>query len=107
MAIKGIRPLMRRVRTVFSRVSTDQVASLSAQQPNPENEEKTPDTTENLSSDVMNEGLKYEVPTEGLQHGVSDAEAVTLTWSKTTLIAVFIKYEFSSRSILRILTYYV
>ncbi len=31
-------------------------------------------------------------PTEGLQRGVQQVEAVTLSWSKATLIAVFIKY---------------
>lgn len=33
-----------------------------------------------------------EVPGEELQHGVKDVEAVTLTWSKWALIAVFCKY---------------
>ncbi|CAO0789619.1 unnamed protein product [Mucor circinelloides] len=33
---------------------------------------------------------KSELPTEDAQQGVKDVEAVTLTWSKTTLIAVFI-----------------
>ena len=32
-----------------------------------------------------------ELPTEDAQRGVKKAEAVTLTWSKTTLIAVFVK----------------
>lgn len=31
-------------------------------------------------------------PDDDLQHGVHDAEAVTLTWSKRSLIAVFCKY---------------
>ncbi len=31
-------------------------------------------------------------PSEGLQHGVQQIEAVTLSWSKATLIAVFLKY---------------
>ncbi|CEP08205.1 hypothetical protein [Parasitella parasitica] len=33
---------------------------------------------------------KIEVPTQDVQKGVKDVEAVTLTWSKTSLIAVFI-----------------
>ncbi|KAG2207990.1 hypothetical protein INT46_010356, partial [Mucor plumbeus] len=33
---------------------------------------------------------KQELPTEDAQRGVKDFEAVTLTWSKSTLIAVFI-----------------
>lgn len=31
------------------------------------------------------------MPPEELQHGVKDVEAVTQTWSRATLIAVFIK----------------
>ena len=32
-----------------------------------------------------------ELPSEELQRGVQNVEAVTLTWSKTTLVAVFLK----------------
>jgi hypothetical protein len=32
-----------------------------------------------------------EVPTADIQQGVKDAEAVTLSWTKTTLILVFAK----------------
>lgn len=32
-----------------------------------------------------------ELPTENAQRGVHDVEAVTLTWTKTTLVAVFLK----------------
>lgn len=32
-----------------------------------------------------------EVPTEDLQQGVKNVEAVTLSWTKTMLIAVFVK----------------
>jgi hypothetical protein len=32
-----------------------------------------------------------EVPTEDVQQGVRDVEAVTLSWTKTMLIAVFAK----------------
>lgn len=37
---------------------------------------------------------KQGLPAEDAQQGVKDFEAVTLTWSKTTLIAVFLKYIF-------------
>jgi hypothetical protein len=33
-----------------------------------------------------------EQPAAELQHGVRNVEAITMTWSKTTLICVFIKY---------------
>jgi hypothetical protein len=32
-----------------------------------------------------------EVPAEDTQRGVRDVEAITLSWSKTMLIAVFVK----------------
>lgn len=48
---------------------------------------------------------KSELPTEDAQQGVKDVEAVTLTWSKTTLIAVFIKYVLISHTTNDILTY--
>lgn len=33
-----------------------------------------------------------QLPTQDAQRGVHDVEAVTLTWTKTTLVAVFLKY---------------
>lgn len=36
--------------------------------------------------------LQGELPSEDAQRGVHDVEAVTLTWTKTTLVAVFLKY---------------
>lgn len=35
-----------------------------------------------------------EIPEEDLHRGVQDIEAMTQTWSKTALIAVFVKYVF-------------
>lgn len=35
-----------------------------------------------------------ELPSEDAQRGVHDVEAVTLTWTKTTLVAVFLKYVY-------------
>lgn len=37
-------------------------------------------------------GNEMETPPEELQRGVQDIEAMTQTWSKWALIAVFIKY---------------
>lgn len=94
MAIKGIRPLMRRARALFSRASADQASTTAVEQSTGGEigETKGAESTDNVTPIEINENLKDAIPTEGLQHGVSDAEAVTLTWSKTTLIAVFIKY---------------
>jgi hypothetical protein len=35
-------------------------------------------------------------PAEDLQRGVQEVEAVTMSWTKTTLIAVFFKYDLAS-----------
>lgn len=40
------------------------------------------------------EQQQVEGPDNGAQRGVHDIEAITLTWSKWTLIAVFLKYAF-------------
>lgn len=39
-----------------------------------------------------------ELPSEELQRGVQNVEAVTLAWSKKTLVAVFLKYVFVLRT---------
>lgn len=43
-----------------------------------------------------------ERPGEDLQRGVQQVEAVTLSWSKGTLIAVFLKYVAGCHTILRL-----
>ena len=43
------------------------------------------------TAEKLDETLPERV-SEDVQKGVQDVEAVTLTWSKTTLIAVFLKY---------------
>jgi hypothetical protein len=57
------------------------------------------DKTEGTESDTIEQSSSYgsagpqgKTPTPNTQHGVQDVEAVTLSWSKGTLIAVFIKY---------------
>ncbi|KAF7551729.1 hypothetical protein G7046_g7632 [Stylonectria norvegica] len=40
--------------------------------------------------DEFPEDLKEQLPNQDAQHGVKDVEAVTLTWSRNSLIAVFI-----------------
>lgn len=41
----------------------------------------------------VNDQSQPDQPSADAQRGVQDVEAVTLTWSKPTLIAVFIKYD--------------
>ncbi|CBF83286.1 hypothetical protein AN3160.2 [Aspergillus nidulans FGSC A4] len=77
----GVHPLIRRTRTVLRRMSADK--------------------TEGTESDIIEQSSSYgsagpqeKTPTPNTQHGVQDAEAVTLSWSKGTLIAVFINIWF-------------
>jgi hypothetical protein len=91
----GIRLLVRRARTVFSRFAADDAASASA--------ETTPvegTTVEESKRDPATdtELQQPELPAEDLQHGVRDIEAITLTWSKKTLAFLFIKYGSSLQS---------
>ena len=54
--------------------------------------EKHPASTDYTSAGDSNGAPQSELPSEELQRGVQNVEAVTLTWSKKTLIAVFLKY---------------
>lgn len=56
----------------------------------PEKSRKELDT-ESVVPSVNDESQPEQLATDA-QRGVQDVEAVTLTWSKPTLIAVFIKY---------------
>lgn len=49
----------------------------------------SPDDT---AADQSNEKPPLELPSQDAQRGVQNVEAVTLTWSKNSLIAVFILY---------------
>ncbi|KAL2838040.1 major facilitator superfamily domain-containing protein [Aspergillus pseudoustus] len=92
----GVRPLVRRARTVFRRLSADETES-----------DET--ISIDLNSARGDKGLASadgaptastffrpddNLPTRTAQRGVQDVEAVTLTWSKNTLIAVFINIWF-------------
>ena len=55
--------------------------------------EKNP-VTDDTTADNSDGALQPELPGEELQRGVQEVEAVTLTWSKTMLVAVFFKYVF-------------
>ncbi|KAJ5953063.1 uncharacterized protein N7479_011476 [Penicillium vulpinum] len=83
----GVRHLVRRARTVFSRLAASKagssVTTTAVEGIAVEESKRDP------ASDT--EVQQPEVPAEGLQHGVRDIEAITMTWSKRTLILVFIK----------------
>ncbi|KAJ5790397.1 uncharacterized protein N7518_007408 [Penicillium psychrosexuale] len=84
----GVRPLIRRARIVFRRLSTEDNENDSFAQQNTIGDRK--DGTRSPTSSVALE----EIPDGSAQHGVQDVEAVTMTWSRGTLIAVFINIWF-------------
>ncbi|KAJ5171415.1 uncharacterized protein N7500_004198 [Penicillium coprophilum] len=73
-----------RFRSAFRRSSTQESVTQVAM--STDGEKKTELPTETVA--VANAD-NPEVPTEGTQQGVKDLEAVTLSWTKTMLIAVF------------------
>lgn len=70
-----------------SRRSSTQESITQADVPT-DGEKKSEMTTE---AGVLPNKEDLEVPTEDLQQGVKNVEAVTLTWTRTMLIAVFAK----------------
>lgn len=50
------------------------------------------DSQRGASQAFGSQGARDSIPNRNTQRGVQDVEAVTLTWSKGTLIAMFIKY---------------
>lgn len=82
----GVRPLIRRARIVFRRMSTEG--------------DDNDHLAQNIAHDAKMGGARSpassvaleEIPDGSAQHGVQDVEAVTMAWSRGTLIAVFIKY---------------
>lgn len=82
----GVRPLIRRARIVFRRMSTEGNDNDHLAQNTGHDAGK--DGARSPASSVVLE----EIPDGSAQHGVQDVEAVTMTWTRGTLIAVFIKY---------------
>lgn len=78
-------------RNTFRRTTTNDTINQVATAPAEEN--KTgPATVEGGPASKEAGDLQEELPGEDLQRGVQDVEAVTLSWSKASLIAVFAKY---------------
>ncbi|CAI7566394.1 unnamed protein product [Penicillium glandicola] len=78
-----------RFRSAFRRSSTQE--SVTQVAVNTDGEQKSEVPAEGVS--VANKE-NPEVPTEDLQQGVKDVEAVTLSWTRTMLIAVFVNIWF-------------
>ncbi|KAL4803241.1 major facilitator superfamily domain-containing protein [Aspergillus unguis] len=82
----GIRPLIRRTRAVFRRMSADETESDPG-------EHDTKCTRDEIALRESTASSSRE-QTPKNQRGVQDVEAVTLTWSKNALIALFINIWF-------------
>lgn len=89
MAVTQMRPLLRRARHVFGRTKDEEGRSSSVDTGAVEgtSEKKDPEASDNVVP-VNDNGA--ELPQEGLQQGVADAEAMTLTWSRKVLFLVFL-----------------
>ena len=79
--------VLSQLQGIFRRPVPAEVTGTPAVEPVTDEEKKTP------TAAVVNDGdEKTDRPAEGLQHGVEQVEAVTLSWSKASLIFVFAKY---------------
>lgn len=77
-----------RFRSTFRRSSTQEIVTPTTV--NADEETKRDLATETvIPANASDENP--EAPTEDTQRGVRDVEAITLSWSKTMLIAVFVK----------------
>ena len=90
-------------RNTFRRTTTDDTINQVATAPVEENK-TDPATVETGPASKETGDLQEELPGEDLQRGVQDVEAVTLSWSKASLIAVFAKYVLSHLVVYLILT---
>ncbi len=81
-----------KLQATFRRTTTGNTDNSVAMNTAEENE-KHP-ATDHTTASNGDEEPQPEHPNEDIQRGVQDVEAVTLTWSKTTLVAVFLKYVF-------------
>lgn len=90
-----LRPLMQRARSVFHRmkVDRDEAASSSIDVDRSTVEaEKSDGPVTHPEEALPNNGAELPgVPFEELQHGIQEVEAVAQTWSKLSLIFVFVK----------------
>jgi hypothetical protein len=97
----ALRPLIKRAQAVFRRTSADREEAAASSVDTGADVDRT--TVHNSKTDgerishpedaLPNNGAELPgVPYEELQRGVQEAEAVAQTWSKASLIFVFIKY---------------
>ncbi|KAJ5730818.1 uncharacterized protein N7483_005326 [Penicillium malachiteum] len=93
---REIRPLLRRARTVFSRLREKRETTTSFEEGNVE--QSTVQETKGEQPAPNADGEQSESDGEHIdahdQHGIRDVEAITMTWSRNTLIFVFINMWF-------------
>jgi hypothetical protein len=94
----GVRPLIRRARTVFQHIASGDSDSIDDEtieqrivRENRREAKGSWDGSVDPTRSSSGSGSWNEQPAETVQHGVQDVEAVTMTWSKTTLTFIFIK----------------
>jgi hypothetical protein len=77
-------------KTEYDRKATAESDNASSE--NAVNEKGAVDTENPVVSEPEHQGPVFEAPDENTQRGVADMEAMTQTWSRRSLIAVFVKY---------------
>ena len=80
-----------KLRAAFHRASIDDVSPVSVEVNEKTEESKGDNAVAATAPDTKEEDENSDLPTTDAQRGVHDVEAVTLTWTKTTLVAVFMK----------------
>ena len=88
--------VVSKFRSAFRRQTTDD--AVTTVNVNTVEETKSQPPVDGASAEINRESgsedapPRYEAPDENTQRGVADMEAITQTWSKWTLYAVFVKY---------------
>lgn len=83
--------VLHRFRTALRRTSPDDADADPVVTTSAEENKKDP-ATDGAAVVNSSDDSQPERPSEDLQRGVQRVEAVTLSWSKASLIAVFVKY---------------
>ena len=76
-------------RRAFHRTNTEDASAMTTV----EESKRDPVANDTIANTDDNE-LQADLPSEDLQSGVGDVEAMTLAWSRPMLITVFLKYVF-------------
>lgn len=99
-----------KLRSPFRRTNTNDAVgtSVAMTETKPDEEKKKDPATATATDEAADDATASnsndssppaELPDENVQYGVQDVEAVTLTWSKRSLIFVFAKYVLACLSL--------